>query len=34
VVPETSTPDALGERLLQERAEVAALVKSLGIAPK
>ncbi len=34
VVPETSTPDALRDRLLQERAEVAALVKSLGIAPR
>jgi len=34
LVPEASTPDALRERLLKERAEVAALVKSLGIAPK
>ncbi len=34
VVPETSTSGALRDRLLRERAEVAALVESLGIARK
>lgn len=34
VVPETSTPAELRARILQERAEVAALVKRLGLAPK
>ena len=34
VVPATTTPDALRQMILRERAEVGALVKRLGIPPK
>jgi tripartite-type tricarboxylate transporter receptor subunit TctC len=34
IMPATTTPDGLRDKILRERAEVGALVKRLGIAPQ